>query len=161
MTRLTVCTLASLCLAVAVALAVGGKAHASLAEEIDLFPSQSWNSLLNRGGAQPVDSEPEVEPSVDAEQEALTSAAAPIESEPAEPPLKAVGEWVEGEHRIIVLEHQGETYLLCQRCDVAQAVKPGGRVAQQYQFEALEPTRAVLQDPQGRVLHIDLAPLAQ
>ncbi|MNJ82447.1 hypothetical protein D3C77_818520 [compost metagenome] len=61
----------------------------------------------------------------------------------------------------MVLAHQEQTYLLCQRCDIAGAVWPGGMVASQYRFKALEPQRVVLLDPQGRELHVDLAPLAQ
>lgn len=160
MKHMTIITLA--CAWLAVAVAASGKVHASMTQEVDLFPSQTWSSLINRGAeALAADVAPDEEASASAVEGASAPDSAAAEPEPPMVPLQAVGEWIEGTDRIIVVESRGQTYLLCQRCAIDGAVLPGGTVAQQYQLEALEPSRAVLQDPQGRVLHIDLTPLAQ
>lgn len=160
MKPMTIFTLA--CAWLAVAVAASGKVHASMAQEVDLFPSQTWDSLINRGAAvQSADAAPDADAPASAQEGTAMPEVEVADSEPPTVPMQAVGEWIEGADRIIVLESRGQTYLLCQRCTIADAVLPGGTVAQQYQFEALEPSRAVLQDPQGRVLHIDLTPLAQ
>lgn len=130
-------------------------------QEVDLFPSQPWASLVGGQAPQAPNGAPGSDTSQAAESDALT-----MEQDTAEPalvlvPIHAVGEWIDDAHRIVVLESQGQTYLLCQRCSIADALRPGDTVAQQYQFKALEPSRAVLIDPKGRELHVDLAPLAQ
>ncbi|MFF7396487.1 hypothetical protein ACFZAI_08540 [Achromobacter sp. NPDC008082] len=130
-------------------------------QEVDLFPSQPWASLVGGQAPQAPNGAPGSDTSPAAEADALTT-----EQDTAEPalvlvPIHAVGEWIDDAHRIVVLESQGQTYLLCQRCSIADALRPGDTVAQQYQFKALEPSRAVLIDPKGRELHVDLAPLAQ
>ena len=141
--------------------ASGGPARASASDAVDLFPPQPWASLLS--GNVPRLEEPTPDAAAPPEgdgaalQEALTDPAA---AALAAAPFEAVGEWVEGDQRIIVLENQGQAYLLCQRCDVAGVVRPGQTLAHHYQFRALEASRAVLQDPQGRVIHIDLTPLS-
>lgn len=130
-------------------------------QEVDLFPSQPWASLVGGQAPHAPNGAPGSDTSQAAESDALTT-----EQDTAEPalvlvPIHAVGEWIDDAHRIVVLESQGQTYLLCQRCSIADALRPGDTVAQQYQFKALEPSRAVLIDPKGRELHVDLAPLAQ
>lgn len=130
-------------------------------QEVDLFPSQPWASLVGGQAPQAPNGAPGSDTSKASESDALTT-----EQDTAEPalvlvPIHAVGEWIDDAHRIVVLESQGQTYLLCQRCSIADALRPGDTVAQQYQFKALEPSRAVLIDPKGRELHVDLAPLAQ
>jgi hypothetical protein len=149
--------------AVFVALAPGAAVLAEPAREVDLFPSQSWASLLDRGNAQAQGDAADAA-TAQAEVPAL-DLALPTTPEgngaASMPAFMAIGEWSDTGRRIVVLAHQEQTYLLCQRCDIAGAVWPGGMVASQYRFEALEPQRVVLLDAQGRELHVDLAPLAQ
>lgn len=145
------------------ALAPGAAALAEPMREVDLFPSQSWASLLDRGNAPTQDDAAEAA-AAPADVPALDQAmpAAPEgDGAPSVPAFLAIGEWSDTGRRIVVLAHQGETYLLCQRCDIDGAVRPGGMLASQYRFKALEAKRVVLLDPQGRELHVDLAPLAQ
>ncbi|MGE8568214.1 hypothetical protein D3C85_412500 [compost metagenome] len=145
------------------ALAPGAAALAEPTPDVDLFPSQSWASLLDRGNARAQDDAAEAT-TAQAEVPALDLAlpTAPEGNGAASvPAFTAIGEWSDTGRRIVVLAHQEQTYLLCQRCDIAGAVWPGGMVASQYRFKALEPQRVVLLDPQGRELHVDLAPLAQ
>lgn len=149
--------------AVFVALAPGAAVLAEPAREVDLFPSQSWTSLLDRGNAQTQGDAADAA-TAQAEVPAL-DLALPTTPEgngaASMPAFMAIGEWSDTGRRIVVLAHQEQTYLLCQRCDIAGAVWPGGMVASQYRFKALEPQRVVLLDAQGRELHVDLAPLAQ
>lgn len=149
--------------AVFVALAPGAAVLAEPAREVDLFPSQSWTSLLDRGNAQTQGDAADAA-TAQAEVPAL-DLALPTTPEgdgaASMPAFMAIGEWSDTGRRIVVLAHQEQTYLLCQRCDIAGAVWPGGMVASQYRFKALEPRRVVLLDAQGRELHVDLAPLAQ
>lgn len=149
--------------AVFVALAPGAAVLAEPAREVDLFPSQSWTSLLDRGNAQAQGDAADAA-TAQAEVPAL-DLALPTTPEgdgaASMPAFMAIGEWSDTGRRIVVLAHQEQTYLLCQRCDIAGAVWPGGMVASQYRFKALEPQRVVLLDAQGRELHVDLAPLAQ
>ncbi|MNS54688.1 hypothetical protein D3C72_875000 [compost metagenome] len=145
------------------ALAPGAAALAEPTPDVDLFPSQSWASLLDRGNARAQDDAAEAT-TAQAEVPALDLAlpTAPEGNDAASvPAFTAIGEWSDTGRRIVVLAHQEQTYLLCQRCDIAGAVWPGGMVASQYRFKALEPQRVVLLDAQGRELHVDLAPLAQ
>ena len=145
------------------ALAPGAAALAEPTPDVDLFPSQSWASLLDRGNARAQDDAAEAT-TAQAEVPALDLAlpTAPEGNGAASvPAFTAIGEWSDTGRRIVVLAHQEQTYLLCQRCDIAGAVWPGGMVASQYRFKALEPQRVVLLDAQGRELHVDLAPLAQ
>lgn len=138
-------------------------ARASAADAVDLFPPQPWVSLLDGGAAGQEAATPGAAASTQGDaalQDPLTDAAGTAEAALTAAPFDAVGEWVEGDQRIIVLAHQGQTYLLCRRCDAAGAVRPGQALAKRYQFLALEASRAVLKDPQGRVIHIDLTPLA-
>ncbi|WAI83154.1 MULTISPECIES: hypothetical protein [Achromobacter] len=149
--------------AVFAALAPGAALLAEPAPEVDLFPSQSWASLLDRGNARAQDDAADAA-TAQADVPALDQAmpAAPEGNGPASvPAFMAIGEWSDTGRRIVVLAHQDETYLLCQRCDIAGAVWPGGMLASQYRLKALEPRRVVLLDPQGRELNVDLAPLAQ
>lgn len=149
--------------AVFVALAPGAAVLAEPAREVDLFPSQSWTSLLDRGNAQTQGDAADAA-TAQAEVPAL-DLALPTTPEgdgaASMPAFTAIGEWSDTGRRIVVLAHQEQTYLLCQRCDIAGAVWPGGMVASQYRFKALEPQRVVLLDAQGRELQVDLAPLAQ
>ncbi len=132
-------------------------------QEVDLFPSQSWASLLDRGteptqdAAAQANAAPTDTPDLD---DTMPTAPEGVEAAVVSA-FTAIGEWSETGRRIVVLAHQGETYLICQRCDVAGAVQPGGMLTPQYRFKALEAKRAVLLDPQGKELHVDLAPLAQ
>lgn len=136
---------------------------AETTQEVDLFPSQSWASLLDRGSepaqdaaaqanAAPTDT-PALDDTMPTAPEGVGATAAPA--------FTAIGEWSDTGRRIVVLAHQGETYLICQRCDMDGAVRPGGNLTPQYRLKALEAKRAVLLDPQGKELHVDLAPLAQ
>jgi hypothetical protein len=133
----------------------------AIPQEVDLFPSQPWASLVGGNAPQAPNGAPGSDTSQAAEPDALAPEQAKGEPELVRVPIHAVGEWIDDAHRIVVLESQGQTYLLCQRCSIADALRPGDTVAQQYQFKALEPSRAVLIDPQGREQHVDLAPLAQ
>ncbi|WP_447981127.1 hypothetical protein [Achromobacter kerstersii] len=133
----------------------------AMPQEVDLFPSQPWASLVGGNAPQAPNGAPGSDTSQAAEPDALAPEQAKGEPELVRVPIHAVGEWIDDAHRIVVLESQGQTYLLCQRCSIADALRPGDTVAQQYQFKALEPSRAVLIDPQGREQHVDLAPLAQ
>jgi hypothetical protein len=133
----------------------------AIPQEVDLFPSQPWASLVGGNAPQAPNGAPSSDTSPAAEPDALAPEQAKGEPELVRVPIHAVGEWIDDAHRIVVLESQGQTYLLCQRCSIADALRPGDTVAQQYQFKALEPSRAVLIDPQGREQHVDLAPLAQ
>jgi len=132
-----------------------------IAQEVDLFPSQPWVSLVGGHAPQAPNGAPGSDTSPAAEPDALPTEQATGEPALVLAPIHAVGEWIDDAHRIVVLESQGQTYLLCQRCSIADALRPGDTVAQQYQFKALEPSRAVLIDPKGREQHVDLAPLAQ
>ena len=133
----------------------------AIPQEVDLFPSQPWASLVGGNTPQAPNGAPSSDTSPAAEPDALAPEQAKGEPELVRVPIHAVGEWIDDAHRIVVLESQGQTYLLCQRCSIADALRPGDTVAQQYQFKALEPSRAVLIDPKGREQHVDLAPLAQ
>ncbi|MEN5165006.1 hypothetical protein [Achromobacter kerstersii] len=133
----------------------------AIPQEVDLFPSQPWASLVGGNTPQAPNGAAGSDTSPAAEPDALAPEQAKGEPELVRVPIHAVGEWIDDAHRIVVLESQGQTYLLCQRCSIADALRPGDTVAQQYQFKALEPSRAVLIDPQGREQHVDLAPLAQ
>lgn len=133
----------------------------AIPQEVDLFPSQPWASLVGGNTPQAPNGAAGSDTSQAAEPDALAPEQAKGEPELVRVPIHAVGEWIDDAHRIVVLESQGQTYLLCQRCSIADALRPGDTVAQQYQFKALEPSRAVLIDPQGREQHVDLAPLAQ
>lgn len=133
----------------------------AIPQEVDLFPSQPWASLVGGNAPQAPNGAPGSDTSPAAEPDALAPEQAKGEPELVRVPIHAVGEWIDDAHRIVVLESQGQTYLLCQRCSIADALRPGDTVAQQYQFKALEPSRAVLIDPKGREQHVDLAPLAQ
>ncbi|CAB3725485.1 hypothetical protein [Achromobacter kerstersii] len=133
----------------------------AIPQEVDLFPSQPWASLVGGNAPQAPNGAPGSDTSQAAEPDALAPEQAKGEPELVRVPIHAVGEWIDDAHRIVVLESQGQTYLLCQRCSIADALRPGDTVAQQYQFKALEPSRAVLIDPKGREQHVDLAPLAQ
>jgi len=133
----------------------------AIAQEVDLFPSQPWASLVGGHAPQAPNGAPGSDTSPAAEPDALPTEQATGEPALVLAPIHAVGEWIDDAHRIVVLESQGQTYLLCQRCSIADALRPGDTVAQQYQFKALEPSRAVLIDPKGREQHVDLAPLAQ
>lgn len=149
--------------AVFVALAPAAAVLAEPAREVDLFPSQSWASLLDRGNAQARD---DAADAVTAQSDVpALDLALPTTPEgngaASMPTFTAIGEWSDTGRRIVVLAHQEETYLLCERCDIAGAVRPGGMLASQYRFKALEPKRVVLRDARGRELHVDLAPLAQ
>jgi hypothetical protein len=133
----------------------------AIPQEVDLFPSQPWASLVGGNTPQAPNGAAGSDTSPAAEPDALAPEQAKGEPELVRVPIHAVGEWIDDAHRIVVLESQGQTYLLCQRCSIADALRPGDTVAQQYQFKALEPSRAVLIDPKGREQHVDLAPLAQ
>lgn len=148
-------------LALSMLAASGGPVRASASDAVDLFPPQPWASLLNGSVARHEEPAPDVAPAPEGDGAALLEALTdPADAAAVAAPFEAVGEWVEGEQRIIVLENQGQAYLVCQRCDVAGVVRPGQTLAHHYQFRALEASRAVLQDPQGRVIHIDLTSLA-
>lgn len=141
--------------------ATGGPVRASADDAVDLFPPQPWASLVNGSLPQPEKPVADAAPSPEGDGAALPEALTdPAAAALVAAPFEAVGEWVEGDQRIIVLENQGQAYLLCQRCEVAGVVRPGQTLAHHYQFRALEASRAVLQDPQGRVIHIDLTSLA-
>ncbi|MPS78709.1 MAG: hypothetical protein E2591_11600 [Achromobacter sp.] len=138
----------------ALAPAVALMAEPAPTPDVDLFPSQSWNSLKDRTPAQP--------PSADVPSlEDALAAAPPADRVDSAPVFEPIGEWVDAGRRIVVLSHQGEAHLLCQRCDLDGAVRPGGAVTPQYRFRALEPKRVVLVDAQGRQVVVDLSPLAQ
>jgi len=138
-------------------------AQASPISEVDIFPSQSWDSLLGKAGTpagptSPASAATEV-PDLDDAIPGPPAADAVMAA--ATIPFHAVGEWVEGGQRIVVVENEGQTYLICQRCDVSEAIRPGGALAKDYRLRALEAERVVLLDPQGRTLNVSLAPLAQ
>lgn len=124
---------------------------------VDLFPSQSWNSLrmtltAQDGGLPAQPDSADLPPTVTAETKAETALPSPFQ---------AVGVWVEAGQRVAVLERQGQTFLLCQRCRIGTALRPGALLMDGYQFKELAPKSAVLLDPQGRKLNIDLALPAQ
>ncbi|WP_050727985.1 hypothetical protein [Achromobacter piechaudii] len=131
--------------------------------DVDLFPSQSWNSLKDRTPAQPLAEASDAQtPSADVPSLEDALAAAPhADRVDSTPVFEPIGEWIDAGRRIVVLSHQGEAHLLCQRCDLDGAVRPGGAVTPQYRFRALEPKRVVLVDAQGRQVLVDLSPLAQ
>ena len=136
--------------------------HASQIPDVDIFPSQSWDSLQgdasaparSASSASAVAQAPELDDSIPVRGGDDLAAATMS-------PFQAVGEWVEGDQRIVIVESEGQTYLLCQRCPIGEAIRPGGALAKNYRLRALEEQRAVLLDPQGRTLIVNLAPLAQ
>jgi len=138
-------------------------AHAHPTSGVDIFPSQSWESLKGDVSAP---AEPISPASTAAQAPGLDDpipgpSAADRMAAQTTIPFHAVGEWVEGGQRVIVVENGGQTYLLCQRCELSEAIRPGGTVAKNYRLRALETERAVLLDPQGQTLNVSLTPLAQ
>ncbi|WP_175689621.1 hypothetical protein [Burkholderia anthina] len=130
-------------LALAGAAFAGGSAAqdgAGLAPVVDVFPAQSWVSL----GAEPaVDAAPPPPPAPEPEAPPLD---APIDARPAAlVPFDVAGEWRQNGRRIVVLEGMGRTFLLCDaRCDVRDAVLPGGEIAEGYRLKKLGEQGAVI-----------------
>lgn len=132
----------------AAVLAVAVAASGSLAHEngnppgiVDVFPAQSWASLGAEDAAAvtpPAEAAPPV-----AEPPALAD---PIDAAPVPVvPFDIAGEWREQGQRIVVLDGGGKTFLLCgRRCDVRDAVLPGGEIADGYRLKALRDTGPVV-----------------
>ncbi|WP_141111373.1 hypothetical protein [Chromobacterium haemolyticum] len=137
--------------ALAMACAAPALAQEPQAEGVNLFPIQSWTSL--REEAKPVVPPPDAAPEL-----AASLPSAPPEAAPA--PFSVVGEWRQDGQRVLVLEGQGRSFLLCSGCRMPKALQPGARLAEQYTFKALEAERVLLLDTEGREHSIPLHPLA-
>ncbi|WP_321936923.1 hypothetical protein [Burkholderia cepacia] len=140
--------------ALAVAASGGSLAHESVGQPsiVDVFPAQSWVSL----GAEdaPLATPDPVEPPA-AEPPALSD---PIDAAAAPPmPFEIAGEWRTQGQRIVVLEGDGKTFLLCgRRCGVRDAVLPGGEIADGYRLKTLGETGPVVMTRNGS--DIELSP---
>ncbi|HDR9756170.1 TPA: hypothetical protein ACK3Q6_005680 [Burkholderia cepacia] len=151
MMRLTFIRVAA---ALAVAASGGSLAHEPVGQPriVDVFPAQSWVSL----GAEdaPPGTPDSVEPPA-AEPPALSD---PIDAAAAPPmPFEIAGEWRTQGQRIVVLEGDGKTFLLCgRRCGVRDAVLPGGEIADGYRLKTLGETGPVVMTRNGS--DIELSP---
>lgn len=104
---------------------------------VDIFPEQSWASLraettntLTQIPAPPV---------------------VPVETLQLPPPLPftVVGEWLEDSQHIVVLESMGETYLVCNRCELSNAIKEGDKLAQKYLVKSIDNKKLILMNEHG------------
>ncbi|MDN7859173.1 hypothetical protein [Burkholderia cepacia] len=151
MMRLTFIRVAA---ALAVAASGGSLAHEPVGQPriVDVFPAQSWVSL----GAEdaPPGTPDSVEPPA-AEPPALSD---PIDAAAAPSmPFEIAGEWRTQGQRIVVLERDGKTFLLCgRRCGVRDAVLPGGEIADGYRLKTLGETGPVVMTRNGS--DIELSP---
>ncbi|NTX42715.1 hypothetical protein HT749_04775 [Burkholderia cepacia] len=151
MMRLTFIRVAA---ALAVAASGGSLAHEPVGQPriVDVFPAQSWVSL----GAEdaPPGTPDSVEPPA-AEPPALSD---PIDTAAAPSmPFEIAGEWRTQGQRIVVLEGDGKTFLLCgRRCGVRDAVLPGGEIADGYRLKTLGETGPVVMTRNGS--DIELSP---
>ncbi|RAQ16566.1 hypothetical protein DPR02_02285 [Burkholderia cepacia] len=151
MMRLTFIRVAA---ALAVAASGGSLAHEPVGQPriVDVFPAQSWVSL----GAEdaPPGTPDSVEPPA-AEPPALSD---PIDAAAAPSmPFEIAGEWRTQGQRIVVLEGDGKTFLLCgRRCGVRDAVLPGGEIADGYRLKTLGETGPVVMTRNGS--DIELSP---
>ncbi|QSR71965.1 hypothetical protein [Aeromonas jandaei] len=104
---------------------------------IDIFPEQSWASL-----------QPEVTNTVT---QIPAPPVAPLELLQLPPPLPftVVSDWLEDSQHIVVLAGMGETYLLCNSCELPNAIKVGGKLAQEYELKSLDNRQLTLFSQQG------------
>ncbi|KVS23980.1 hypothetical protein LGN07_06490 [Burkholderia cepacia] len=151
MMRLTFIRVAA---ALAVAASGGSLAHEPVGQPriVDVFPAQSWVSL----GAEdaPPGTPDSAEPPA-AEPPALSD---PIDAAAAPSmPFEIAGEWRTQGQRIVVLERDGKTFLLCgRRCGIRDAVLPGGEIADGYRLKTLGETGPVVMTRNGS--DIELSP---
>lgn len=136
-------------------LAACGVAGIARAGNVDIFPSQSWDSL-SRATREAQDGQGQ-----DADADAASTAAqrswsAQAADAVAAPLFARVGEWREAGQRIVVLRSEDRLYLLCRRCAAPSALRPGGAPRDGYRLKSLEPDRAVLLAPDGQEVSVDL-----
>ena len=135
-------------------LAACGVAGIARAGNVDIFPSQSWDSL-SRATREAQDGQGQ-----DADADAASAAAQRSWSAQAADavaaPLFARGRVARSGQRIVVLRSEDRLYLLCRRCAAPSALRPGGAPRDGYRLKSLEPDRAVLLAPDGREVSVDL-----
>lgn len=104
---------------------------------IDIFPEQSWASL-----------QPEV---TNTSTQIPDPPVAPVETLQLPPPLPftVVSDWLEDRQHIVVLVGMGDTYLLCNSCELPNAIKVGGKLAQKYELKSLDNQQLTLFSEQG------------
>lgn len=136
-------------------LAACGVAGVARAGNVDIFPSQSWESLL-RTTREAQDGQGQDADADAASAAAQRSRSAPAADAVAAPLFARVGEWREAGQRIVVLRSEDRLYLLCQRCAAPSALRPGGAPRDGYRLKSLEPGRAVLLAPDGQEVSVDL-----
>lgn len=120
------------------------------AEEIvDLFPGQLWESLQLQAASTQGQALPNP----------ALAAPLPVPMPEAAPePFTALGEWRQQGQRVLVLQGQSDSYLLCAACKLPKALRPGAKL-EHYLFKALERDRVVLLDAEGREHAITLSRL--
>ena len=134
-------------------LAACGVAGIARAGNVDIFPSQSWDSLsratreagrtrTGRGCGRGV-----------------RRAAVLVRPGGGRRRRAAVcprGRVARSGQRIVVLRSEDRLYLLCRRCAAPSALRPGGAARDGYRLKSLEPDRAVLLAPDGQEVSVDL-----
>ena len=104
-------------------LAACGVAGIARAGNVDIFPSQSWDSLSRDAGSPG-------RTRTDADADAASAAAQRSRSAQAADavaaPLFARGRVARSGQRIVVLRSEDRLYLLCRRCAAPSALRPGG-----------------------------------
>ena len=110
-------------------LAACGVAGIARAGNVDIFPSQSWDSL-SRATREAQDGQGQ-DADADAASAAQRSWSAQAADAVAAPLFARVGEWREAGQRIVVLRSEDRLYLLCRRCAApsAAAARPGMGIA--------------------------------
>lgn len=134
-----------------VAWAIQGAARAD--DSVDIFPPQRWESLLRAAPGEDgaIESAARGAPADKAVSPAVAAALAPQRL------FTSIGEWREAGQRIVVLQSADRIYLLCQRCALSSALRPGGELDAGYRLKTLESRRAVLSSPGGQEVSVDLA----
>ena len=107
-------------------LAACGVAGIARAGNVDIFPSQSWDSLSRATRKRRTDKD----------RTRMRTRRPPPRSGPGPPRRRTpsprrcfarVGEWREAGQRIVVLRSEDRLYLLCRRCAAPSALRPAAR----------------------------------
>jgi hypothetical protein len=113
--------------------------------DIDLFPSQSFDSLSPMAAAQA---------QIDVPPPPMEMNAAP-EMDPPPPqevplPFASVAAWRDSKREAFAVEGLGQVFVFCGRCRVPGAVHPGETIADGYRLEKLDEVHATLLTPDGQ-----------
>lgn len=121
-------------------------AHRENRNVVDIFPSQNWDSLfLGAANVEPMQTESAI---MEQEPEPVLPSALPL-------PFYIIGEWVEGGERIIFLgDDNGDSYLVCNGCNLPTAIKTGEKITKSYRLKQLDLTKLTVVSESGEELDL-------